>query len=361
MFASLANGCVLILYRKSILGATPDRIGSAIKRKDALTLECSNDEQDKEEALDWLDPLIMQVSESKKPPNCSLIVGNRLWCGCGNMIVVIDITKMEKIHEFVVFSNGFNLVYQLVSKDDKVWVRGRQFAAIMEYDAKTYKVLWKLNCEKIDPTGEVIRDKSNVDEEEKEDEEKFPEPATGNGTKNESQNGPAFSVEVEAGRLRGGFQPHNQTHTIRSLGRRRQRLQSIVISKDDIRARRHGGTRVTSLVLVKECLWIGRGMGDILIVDLSTGKVLARLTLDGTEAYGGKSNQSLALVDNSFVVAAQYLEPVAYREGGVARSTVPPHTQVTVWNALNKDILSLFVQRKNLRLEKGGVLIQRKE
>ena len=341
-------------------------MGSAVKRTDTITLRVA-DPQFRGEAEEWLHPLILQVSESKVPPNClEIINGNRLWCGCGNTIVVFDIEKMEKVKEFPVFKNRFYLVKQLVAYKDRVWVRGRQIASVKEYNATTYEEICQFNCEEIDPTGKIIKEAVSVEEDPRDEEIPFPEPGEPMDAPGLLQpaNGhvPQFDVESEPTRLRHGPQPYSQVAPLTSLRNRRKRLHSIIISKTDLKTKRHGGTRVTSLHLVKDCMWVGRGMGDVLVVDVSEGEnhgcVLARLALDDTESYGKKSNHTLVLVNNQYVVGAQYLEPVFYKVGGVG-SESQPRQQLTVWEAWDRTRISQFNQRMKAMLENGGVTFQK--
>ena len=354
-----------VFSRESIVGPVPDRVGSAVKRSDTITLRVA-DPQFQGEAEEWLHPLILQVSESKVPPNClEIINGNKLWCGCGNTIVVFDIEKMEKVKEFPVFKNRFYLVKQLVAHKDRVWVRGRQIASVKEYDATTYQEICQFNCEEIDPTGKVIKEAASMEEDPKDEDIPFPEPGEA-AELPPPANGhvPQFQVESEPTRLRHGPQPFSQVAPMTSLRHRRKRLHSIIISKSDLKTKHHGGTRVTSLLLVKDCMWVGRGMGDVLVLNISGGenhgRVLARLALDDTESYGKKSNHTLVLVNNQFVVGAQYLEPVFYKVGGVGRPESVPRQQITVWEAWNKAKISHFNQRMKAMLEKGGVIFQGK-
>ena len=355
VFAALANGCVWVFSRQSITGPVPDKIGGAVKRPDLIDVRCMDDQND-EEAHDWLDPQVLQVSESKKPPNCLQIVkGKQLWCGCGNTIVVVDISKMEKIKEFTVFSNKFHLVYQLVTVGDRVWVRGRQLPSVIEYNATTFEPLWKINCEEIDPSGKYVCEKYTTEEDAQID-EPFPEPKPLDQPQESDQL--QFQVEKVPNFLRpGGRSAITSVRYGKSLKQRRERLTSISIQKlGDLRTKRHGGTRVTSLLLVRNCLWIGRGMGDILVVDVSKedtyGRVLARLALDDTETYGNKSSQFLVLVNNEFVVATQYLAPLTPKS---STADVPPRQQVTVWDAWTRETILQFNQRTKAVLDCGGI------
>jgi hypothetical protein len=348
-----------VFSRQSITGEIPERIGRAVKRPDLTDIRCT-DEEYEQEAREWLDPQVLQVSESKKPPNCLQIVkGSHLWCGCGNTIVVVDISKMEKINEFPVFSNNFHLVYQLVTVDDRVWVRGRQLPSVIEYNATTFEPLWKINCEEIDPSGKFVYEKYSLEQDASTDEPPFPEPRPRGDSK--ENNSALFKVEEEPSFLRPGGRLNTLMNSGKSLRLRRERLGSMIIPKlSDIRKRRHGGTRVTSFLLVKNCLWIGRGMGDILVVDVSksetSGRVLARLALDDSETYGSKSSQLLVLVNNEYVVATQYLASSARPAAGNDSTS---RQQVTVWDAWTRESILEFNHRIQAILKCGGVVLQK--
>ena len=401
VFASLANGTLCVFSCKSI-SAQQDLVGYAKHIPEACIIKC--DEEFRVEAEDWADPLILKLAESSKSAKCMVFVGNdRLWCGCGNTITVVDSVNLKVLHNIPVFVKRMALVNELVSNGDKVWGVGRQLSCVMEWDSKTYSLLHVFNCNDIDPTDENIisdpkqiedlidpekRDKAatiaspptdkDISESESESESKEPEgfqvvnnPVSVSVTTNTpfSQRGTRQTLRGVGRRPRGKAMSKEFIPRERVVGSTRVRLKTL---RDRVLRRHQGSTRTTSLVLVDKTLWVARGMGDILVIDIrgekDHGRVLARLATDESEKYGNRSYHKLAYVAKEYVVSSQWLEPVDIRRGSVQplSSFIPQdngrpattladkfsepqiiaHQAITIWDAWNHERISNFMMRR---------------
>ena len=322
---------------------------------------------------------------------------DRLWCGCGNTITVVDSTNMMVIHHIPVFVKKMALVNELVSNGIKVWGVGRQLSCVMEWDVETYRLLHVFNCGEIDQTGENIRSDPKTFEdlidpnrhqpgfvppekvEPKEDEEK-------------PKDAGSFSVENDPTPT-SAHAPFSTTRTrqtlrtVRSKQRpRRQAMTSqqptdsprapmrsrVLTARNRVLRKQQGSTRTTSLVIVDKTLWVGRGMGDVLVIDISEdpskhGTVLARLAMEDSEKFGSRSHHKLQFVAGECVVSSQWLEPIDIRRSGhghvpgengqntlagqLADAPLTTHQAITIWDAWNQDRIQQFMERRGAMLQ----------
>ena len=360
VFASLANGTLCIFSRKSISSFEPGPIGDANCIAEACTVKCS-DEQFRAEAEDWANPLIMRLGEGKRAAKCMTFVGkDQLWCGCGNTITVVNSQEMKVIHHMQVFVRKMALVNELVSRGDRVWGVGRQLSCVMEWDANTFQLLHIFNCNNIDPTNEsIIADPKTVEDLVDHDKlsgvPRTPDTPT---DRKPLQSQESFQVENEPIRLQASSAPFSQRTTRRTLReiKPRERAKnikfqqhgprsSVSTTRDIVRRRQQGSTRTTSLVIVDQTLWVARGMGDVLVIDITRtdthGKVLARLATEDCEKYGSRSYHKLVQVAGEFVVSSQWLEPV-----DVKYQSITAHQSITVWEAWSHKNIEQFMTRR---------------
>lgn len=369
MFASLANGTLCIFSRKSISSLEPGPIGDANCIAEACTIKCG-DEQFRTEAEDWANPLIMRLGEGQRAAKCMTFVGqNQLWCGCGNTITVVDSNELKVLHHIPVFVRKMALVNELVSAGDRVWGVGRQLSCVMEWDVKTLKLLHIFNANNIDPTNEnVITDPKTVEELVDRDRHntaaKTPDTPTEKKIVHSQE---SFTVENEPIRLQASSAPFSQRTTRRTLReiKPRERAKNIKFqqegprsriytTRDLVRRRQQGSTRTTSLVLVDQTLWVARGMGDVLVIDITGtnthGKVLARLATEDCEKYGNRSYHKLVQVASEYVVSSQWLEPVDIRGGGRGQGGGDPsavaHQSITIWEAWSHKKIEQFMSQR---------------
>ena len=439
MFASLANGNLLIFTRKSISPPLSNKIGDAQVIKDSCKVKC-DDPIYAAEANDWADPLTLQLTEGMKASaiKCMTFVGTeKLWCGCSNNISVVDTVNLKVVHTFTVFVRRNQLINELVSDGRKVWGIGRQLSKVMEWDAKTYNLLLVFDCSHVEPTGscliaepctvpDILFTETGSKEAKEEPAESISSPKSGveGGEDDSSEGTDKLSIESSASPVMGTspkrertgfhvtnepldpsrtgnapFSSRNTRKTLRDASR--PRSYNISKQKDERlfavrpeetarqKAREHfllrqqGATRITDLLLVEKTLWVARGMGDILILDIhegaNHGKVLGRLAIDDTNKYGNRSHQRLALVGGEYVAAAQWLEEIRPRpatlpthpmggscpvdaalprSGTIFQEPVTPtsHQQITVWEAWDHRKVEHFSQKvaEMLHLDRGS-------
>lgn len=369
MLASLANGNLCLFYRKSITGPVGPKRGSAAAHTASIVY---HEEKFRSEADEWASPLVLQVSEDTRAAKCMVFVGdNRMWCGCGNSMTIVDTVELNIIKTFTVFVRRNSFVYELQSNGKLVWGIGRQLSFVMEWDAETYQLLNVFDCQQLDPTGSCIHvDPSKVDAIDAGN-----QPAeTGSDDTSPTQS-PVAAKKLDISNEPSNasrFSPFSRENTIRSLANTKNsemRLRAKVITSmyknsPKMRPRLNsrtkalrkfaGSTRATSLVLVKDTLWIGRGMGDIIIIDIGAGqdhgRVLARLCDENSEKYGNRSGNKLVVVDDKYVVSSQWLEPNDIQKGA-PDSGVSSHQQITVWEAWDKAAVDAFHENNQKMLD----------
>ena len=393
VFASLANGTLCVFSRTSTSpepAAATVAIGDAQLIPEACTIKCE-DEKYKQEAEDWADPLVLKLDERNKSAKCMVFVGrDRLWCGCGNTITVVDVVNMMVINHIPVFVKRMALVNELVSNGIKVWGVGRQLSCVMEWDATSYKLLHVFNCSEIDQTGANVRADPSLIEDLIDPSRSTDKPPAGSS--------PSAAPEIKTETTEEeSFNVHNDptptsSHAPFSTMRTRQTLRVVksrprraamtsqqpsvspkaanhsylLTARNRVLRKQQGSTRTTSLVVVDKTLWVGRGMGDVIVIDItedekSHGTVLARLTVEDSEKYGNRSHHKLQYVAGEYVVSSQWLEPIDMRRGSTALpageggglleqlSDTPlvTHQAITIWEAWNQDTIKQVTRRRD--------------
>lgn len=326
--------------------------------------------------------------------------GNKqLWCGCGNTITVIDSQKLQVLHSIPVFVKRMALVNELVSNGTRVWGVGRQLSCVMEWDIKTFSLIHVFNCSTIDPTDDIIiSDHKLIDELFDPDHQrpKFSTVSEGVSSSSASSSSAAglegFSVQNDPVKVQATGTPFSQRTTRKTLRGIQPRArvknlkenqssmrQRIATSREMVLRKHQGSTRTTSLVIVGNTLWVARGMGDVLVVDITGkqdhGKVLARLSTEQSEKYGNRSYNKLVSVAGEYVVSSQWLEPVDIGRKNTGGASVQPHQQqpsgatsvrpqaskfsdyqptahqaITIWNAWNREKIARFMQKRSAML-----------
>lgn len=355
---------------------------------EACTIKC-DESRYQQEAEDWANPLILKLDERSKSAKCMVFVGrDKLWCGCGNTITVVDIINMMVIHHISVFVKRMALVNELVSNGTKVWGVGRQLSCVMEWDVESYKLIHVFNCSDIDQTGINIRaDPAMIED--------LIDPGhsktTSNATEQQSEMKPeesSFNVlnDPTPTSSHAPFSTTRSRQTLRivksrprraamtsQLGSDSPRMSSrsrLLTARNRVLRKQQGSTRTTSLVIVDNTLWVGRGMGDVMVIDIteddsSHGTVLARFTMEDSEKYGNRSHHKLQYVAGEYVVSSQWLEPIDLRRGSSAPSVTVEagggsgllgqlvdtplitHQAITIWDAWNQDLIKQYTSRRD--------------
>ena len=348
VFASLANGRLCIFSRTSVSGpSTPT--GDAELIPEACKVICDNEFLS--EAQDWAQPLILRLADVSKSAKCMVFVGSdRLWCGCGNNITVVDSVNLKVVQQIPVFNKRMSLVNELVSDGKTVWGVGRHFSCVMEWDSKTYTLVRVFDCSQIDPTGNSIISDAKALEDPKPPTTSEPDPVESNLDIEES-----MRVDMTASQVSVTPSPFSQRNTRRTLRDTRSRSRAIPTerqyrpgfagtARNRVLRRHHDSTRTTSMVIVEETLWVARGMGDILVVDISGreshGKVMARLATEDCEKYGNRSYHKLVVVAEEYVVSSQWLEPVEIKRSGAGVDEgLRAHQDLTIWEAWSHKVI----------------------
>ena len=367
MFASLANGSLCVFSRKSAQQQQKS-IGDAKLIPKACTMNCKN-KQFQREAEEWATPLILFLGESKKATKCMVFVGQeQLWCGHGNTVVVVDIVNMKVLKSIPVFMKENTLVNELVSKGNRVWGVGRQLSCVMEWDTNTLSLLHIFNCNLIDPTGETIISNAKLVDDLVDPESRLPAATISLPISSQSPTDNTVSDSPES----SAPLPHSSSHHLpnvkKDVGRSERAATSSLPIQELNQHVQKGSTRTTSLLILGETLWVARGMGDILVIDISNkqdhGRVLARLATEGCEKFGNRSYHKLVCVGGKYVVSSQWLEPVDVPPQTVSISGAPDtlsvaasqtadnstHQAITIWNAWNSERFCQFKHRCSLQL-----------
>ena len=326
----------------------------------------------------WANPLILKLEEKGTPAKCMAFVGNHeLWCGCGNTIVVVDLTDISILHCCPVFVRKTTLVNELVSNGCKVWGIGRDLSYVMEWDVKTYKLLHVFDCSRVDPTGRIVQsDPAAVDDvisADLKEVRKSSKPATLELRQNSKTDPFTVNNEPTPTSSRALFATTRTRKTLRTLKRKRHPSKNAATVKNNqkhlspfpersFQRIQQSSSRTTSLLIVDTTLWVGRGMGDILVIDISEAsskhvKVLARLCMEKSEIYGRRSHHKLQNVAGEYVVSSQWLEPLdafqGHRASGGGQLSLTgqlahahhfTHQAVTVWAAWSKAKILQFAQ-----------------
>lgn len=385
VFASLANGRLCVFSRKSISDTPPGPIGDAELIPEACTIKCDDDFRS--EAEDWENPLILKLAESSKSAKCMVFVGNdRLWCGCGNTITIVNSTCMKVLHNIPVFVKRMALVNELVSNGKKVWGVGRQLSCVMEWDAETYQLLHVFNCSDIDPTHENITANPRMIEDLIDPEKRSATFSAGGDDEPLRPRSEGFQIENEpmtAGVA--GSTPFSQRGTRSTLRvvKTRPRVRNITREqnadlsstksrlasmRNRVLRRQQGSTRTTSMVIVGSTLWVARGMGDILVIEIEDsekhGHVMARLATEDCEKYGNRSYHKLVCIAGEYIVSSQWLEPVDIRRGShipqpagldighpsleatFNEPQIIAHQAITIWEAWDRKRIDEFMSRR---------------
>ena len=306
------------------------------------------------EAQDWAEPLILYLADVNKPAKCMVFVGSdRLWCGCGNNITVVDSVNLKVLQQIPVFNKKMALVNELVSDGKSVWGVGRHLSCVMEWDSRTCVLTRVFDCSTINPAANqmvVCGPKEFEDIFDPDVAKGLPPPPPP-----PTDEAPPHDKEDTLRVVNDPMDP-SQTY-IRPASRRVTRtlrtrpkpmLQTKLVdeARKKILSRLNGSTRTTTLVLVDETLWVGRGMGDILVIDVSGreghGKILARLATEDCEKYGNRSYHKLVVVMGEYVVSSQWLEPVEMKKAGCTCEDGLARQEIAIWDAWNHKAIESF-------------------
>ena len=321
---------------------------------DALPEDCQvvlHDPAYSSEADDWSNPLFLHLDVPTKSVKCMTFVGSdQLWCGCGNGIAVVDIVNMRVLHKIPVFVKNMALVNEVVSDGNAVWGVGLHLSCVLQWDIKTYSLVSVFDCSGMDPTGLIVSasptEFENLFAAPKDDVQisdpsvKISKYETCFELCNEPINpSKSFTVNQANYRYVVTYGPQNFRKAQQQERKKRYSLQKT----KQLRSYQCS-THATSLVVLDRALWIGRGMGDVIVLDISRGpthgKVLARLATEDCRKYGLKSYHKLVAVGKKHVVSSQWLEKINVGlEGDYDGGS---HQKITIWEAWSHEDIKYF-------------------
>ena len=343
VYASLLSGHFHAYARKADF--ENDRSFVSLKPNEyALTSERNN-----EECSQWKLVYVLQIGNP--PVHSILVVSNEIWCACGGDIHLLNRDSREYFHKVSVFPNKDTLLTQMVHHDGRVYVttfKGAE-ANVIVIDVGTRNVIGNMCCSEWNPNKQMVflrnertpgimfaTQMSTVDEMDEEGTsvpilitELLPEESASSRTQ--------FVIPLDSPSLR--YYPKQCSRS----GERSQsssRLQRITTRRDTgggneqkiVLESERKEVRIRSIMAGDGLLWVGRAMGDILLIDIDTestsyGQVMAclRLPWDDKTIYSAKSISLLCPTQGMYIANYQQL---------LGRCKEAPRELITVWEAV---------------------------
>ena len=282
----------------------------------------------------------------------TFVGGNRLWCGCGNGIVVVDTDNMTVVKQIPVFVKKMALVNEIVFYGKAVWGVGSQHSCVLQWDASTYSLLCVFDCSIVDPTGLVATSDPREFEDIFDPDQAKESTEVADPVVPEQQVSSSSSIQLVSNEPLSPTQrrlAHVPRKNLTTVYRSRIRAENVTRSRAKTAnpeqkpnaQPQDKSTRPKSLLVIDDTLWVGRSMGDVIIFDISDssahGKVLARLATEDCKKYGNKSHNKLVALAGQYVVSAQWREPIEQA------SDVGQSCQVlTVWELWSRERIEEF-------------------
>ena len=240
---------------------------------------------------DWNQFEIMKLG-NKKPCTCMQIVSTKkeLWVGCGNTIRIISVADM-KLDDHVIKADQESNVQSFALQGEHIWCFVQNSPVVIQYSVSNRKRVDSLDCGNVvmlkgevlttlDPAWiESLSSCKEVDEKDQKEE-------VGDAVE-EAHKKDAESIDDTSTRQikQSGTLPA-QLRKPEANDARRQRLGMSVGSippnqENSVVAKVH------SIEVVKDTLWIGRDLGDVLVVSIAEnhgykcGQVVAILSMAG--------------------------------------------------------------------------------
>eukprot|EP00794_Sanderia_malayensis_P013705 gene13705-15132_t len=323
VFASLANGTVLVFKRKA---------SQANKKHDILKRVESQEESDrmmKMEKNEWDEPTIINLANEGRPAKSLVFTkdGRELWVGSGNCIAIINVSNLQLIQQIKVFTLHRHMINQLVTDGRQLWSIDRKSTVIYQWDVETRQKTFRFDCDVThDVTGVVIaqpvtdklfhdlndspplspktsqkslhriteetlqmdnnkepslpdENKLNASNKEKEQIEENPSTMNLLGSrtaKNIRKIQPSFMFQ------RKNRKPRSRQRSNQSDGSFKVRPRSGAITDSSM--------RLSCMVLVGDTLWVGRSVGDVLVINVR--EPTDNSTLNTANYSGPKSTES---------------------------------------------------------------------
>ena len=325
-------------------------------------------ERNIEECAQW--NLVFKLQIGNPPVHSILVVGDEIWCACGGDIHLLQRQTREYFHKITVFEKE-TLLTQMLHHDGMVYVttfKGDE-ASIIVISVLERNVIGNICCSDLNPSKQNVFNAnpghagmnfenqfSTVDDEDEERvktsvslhaRELYPECSESSKKK--------FIMPPESPSLRyypkQNIQHCSGRYASPGIGNIVERHdggsktssvnQSISIEND------RKEVRVRSIMARNGLLWVGRAMGDVLLINIDTqregyGEVIAclRKPFDDKTLYSSKSLSILCPTQDKYIANYQQL---------VIRNKDGQKDHITVWEDLGLDRLEeILAQNKVL-------------
>lgn len=242
---------------------------------------------------------IINLANGGKPAKSMVLTmnGKELWTASGNSIAIIDVQNLQLIDQIRVFSLARRMVSQLISDGERVWTIDRKSSIVYQWDVKTRKKQFMFDCglkchakgmvlaqavsdrlfEEVTDSPLLLRKNKSppdiIPEEEKPEttpeNAAYPPARTENSSVNLLKISPLLVKATRKLHLQPSilFSPKK-----RKLGKKMRHMHCDTESFSQLRPRA-GAFSDTSvhlgpILLVGDTLWVGRDVGDILIINI---------------------------------------------------------------------------------------------
>lgn len=220
--------------------------------------------------------------------------GKELWVASGNSIAIIDVSNLQLIQQIKVFALARQMVTQLVTDDERVWTIDRKSSIIYEWDVENRKKQFEFDCDVesnargcvlvqaiSDRLFEEITDSppmslknrratvvtSNVIEENNKPLDLL----------QPNVEPPINLLKISPSLIKATKKLHAQPSIMfsqrkKKLGKKMRTMHYDSGTASQLRSRTTAyndtSMRLGPLLLVGDTLWVGRGVGDILVINI---------------------------------------------------------------------------------------------
>ena len=326
-------------------------------------------ERNSEECTQW--NMVFKLQIGNPPVHSILVVGDEIWCACGGYIHLLQRQTREYFHKITVFDKE-TLLTQMIHHDGMVYVttfKGNE-ASIIVISVSERNVIGNLCCSDLNPSkqnvfvtitehagGILEKQFSSMDNEDEERVktsvplnaiELYPE---GNDSAQKK-----FIMPPQSPSLRyypkQNIQHCNGRNALLRLGevveRSKGGSRTSSINQGNTIENDRKEVRVRSIIARNGLLWVGRAMGDVLLINIDTqregyGEVIAclRMPFDDKTLYSTKSLSLLCPTQSKYIANYQQL---------VIRNKDGQKDHITVWDDVGLERLEeILAQNKVLQ------------
>nr|XP_002736404.1 PREDICTED: leucine-rich repeat serine/threonine-protein kinase 1-like [Saccoglossus kowalevskii] len=279
---------------------------------------------------DWVIAKILSIGQEEEACNCVQLVKNELWVGCGSIIKTVN-TKLLLVEHKISHPalDRLEVIEQMDCGYDGVWCSNSSSSVLVLVDVKTHRVTEVFECG-IVRVGKVI--KKTLDEVSSAEAKRFSNPCSDAGSQTDEFE--RYSNLTSSFPQRGSQERTGRRNAMRSK------------SSVDIRQELAAGTvSVMAIKAIKDTLWIGRSIGDVVIVCVNPdsrhgyqyGQVLAVLSAESIKGYRAGSVHQIISTEIDRVVVSQ-----EYQCLHGASTAAKDAFRITVWENWGTDELALL-------------------